>query len=163
VLQDEARKVYQVQAKSGQTLFEGPIDGVPRYVACVDIDRDNDQDVIVQVSAFENHGNGSESFVVLLSDKGRLTPLQNPIQYIFIGGQEDRAGMLNWYSHPNSCATFTGEIADVSGSGSAADPIQVRRIRRVKEVWGHKDGQMVLISSSSEVIQKQDAKFLTFR
>jgi len=36
------------QDKNRRTLFEGPFDGIPRYVACVDIDGDADPDVTMR-------------------------------------------------------------------------------------------------------------------
>jgi hypothetical protein len=170
MIHDEARELggdlshrYFIQDKQGRTLFKGDFDGIPRYVACVDIDDDNTQDVIVELAAYGNHGNGTESFEVLLNEKGKLTRLEDPIQFVHLCGQETRAGLLTWYSSRSFCAVFIGEEARVTGEGTEADPIQVSDIRKVKEVWGHKNGQLCLISKSSLPIKAQDVKYMTFR
>ena len=160
---DESRQAYIIQDRNGRTRFEGDLDGVPRYVGCVDIDRDGDPDVLVELAAYGNHGNGSENFVVLLNDHGRLTRLSTPIQFEFNGGQESKAGVLTWYSARTFCAIFIGEEADVTGSGTDVDPIQVGQIRKVKEVWGHQNGQMRLLSKSSVPIERTAVQYMTFR
>jgi len=163
LIHDEAANVYLIQDKQGQTLFRGELDGVPRYVVCVDIDGDGDQDVIVELAAYGNHGNGTESFEVLLNDNGKFTRLDNPIQFPSIGGQENRAGILTWYSSPEYCAVFVGEEACVTGTGIDGNPIIVSKIKRVRELWGHKNGKLCLIAKSSVPIKMQDAKYMTFR
>lgn len=163
LLQDKSRHVYVIQDKNRQTVFEGYLDGVPRYVACVDIDGDDDPDVVVELAAYGNHGNGTETFEVLLNDRGRLAQLDGSIRFEFFLGQETKAGVLTWYSAPRFCAVFVGEEADVTGSGTEADPIVVGKIRKVKELWGHKNGQMWLISKASVPIERQAIQHMTFR
>lgn len=163
LLHDEGRHVHVIQDKEGRTVFEGFLDGVVRYAACVDIDADQDQDVIVELAAYGNHGNGTESFEVLLNDKGNLTRLGNSFCIEYSLGQENRAGVLTWYSAPGFCAVFVGEEADVTGHGTDADPLQVSNIRKVKEVWEHKNGKMRLISRSSVDITRDEVQYLSFR
>ena len=163
LLQDESRHLYIIQDKNRQTVFERSFDGVPRYVTCVDIDGDGDSDVVMDLAAYGNHGSGMESFEVLLNERGRLTRLGSSIRFEFDCGQESKAGVLTWYSDPRFCAVFVGEEADVTGSGTDADPIVVGEIRTVKEVWGHKSGQMRLLSNSSAPIDRQAVQHMTFR
>ena len=158
-LQDERRRVFVIQDKDGRTMFEGSLDGIPRYVACVDIDADGAPDVVVELAAYGNHGNGTESFEVLLNNgRGRLIRMENPIEVQFVAGQENKAGLLTWYSAQGFCTVFEGEEADVGG-----DPMQVANIRTVREVWGHKGGRMCLLSKSATPTKLQAVRYLTFR
>ena len=162
LLHDEQSNIYLILNKGGETVFEGYMDGVIRYVASVDIDGDNDQDVVVDLAAYGNHGNGTESFEVLLNQKRQLTRLKNAIRFEFHHGQENKAGVLTWHSSSRFFAVFIGEELDISGSGTDDDPRQVE-IRSVKEMWGHQDGRLSLISKWSTPIRAQEVKYLTFR
>jgi hypothetical protein len=157
-LQDEPRRVCVIKDKNGRTVFEGYLDGIPRYVACVDIDADGAPDVIVELAAYGNHGNGTESFEVLLNSRGCLTRQENPIEIQFVAGQENKAGLLTWYSAPGFCAVFEGEEADVR-----SDPLQVANITTVREVWGHKGGRICLLSKSATPTKLEAVRYLTFR
>ena len=96
MIHNEAKDVYFIQDKRGRTLFEGHFDGVSRYVACVDIDGDNGEDVIVELAAYGTHGNVTESIDLLQNENGKLIPLGNLIEEKSIEGQEYRAGMITW-------------------------------------------------------------------
>ncbi len=157
ILYDQPHQAYIIRDKRGHVLFSGNLD-TPRYVACVDIDADRDPDVILQCAAYGNHGNGSEIFEVLINDNGHLTRISNPIAIEFSGGQENRAGRLTWVSDSKMCAIFVGEVADVE-----SNPLRVDKVRAVTEVWGHRDGRMVLLSATYSPIDLDKVKSLSFR
>lgn len=164
MLRDDSNRRHVIRRKNGNTLFEGYLDGVPRYIACVDIDQDGDQDVLVELAAYGNHGNGTESFEVLLNEKGRLTHLKNAIAEEVCAGQRTRAGLLTWHSNPKFCAVFIGEEADVRlellpGEGWQLS-VHVGQIRKIEELWGHKNGKMCLISKSATPIGHGHTKYL---
>jgi hypothetical protein len=160
LLHDERRREYVIQDKNGRKVFVGYLDGVPRYAACVDIDRNGSLDVLIELASYGNHGNGTESFEVLVNRDGFLSRLASPISFDFTLGQENKAGMLTWYSAPEFCAVFVGEEADVTVHGTE---IRTGEIRKVREMWGHKNGRMWLITKSSVTIDRQAAKCMRFR
>ncbi len=163
LLQDESRHLHVIKTKGGESVFEGYLDGIPRYAACVDIDGDGDADVLMEMAAYGNHGNGTESFQLLLNDHDHLRRIERSIHFDYYCGQESKAGLLTWYSARTFCAVFVGEEADVTGSGTETGPIMVGNIRKVREVWSYKNGQMWAISRSSAPLDRQAVEHLTFR
>lgn len=162
ILHDELNHRYIIRDRQGNERFTGDLH-VPRYAACIDLDADKDRDIVLQLAQYGNHGNGRELFVVLLNNDGVLTSLRNPIEFEDIAGQERRAGRLTWYSHEKITAVFEGELADIRGNGTEESPVMVLGIHRVQEVWGHRDGKMILLERTCEPIRRQDVEYLTFR
>ena len=158
---DEQRGMHIMQDKQGRALFEGRVDGVPRYAASLDIDANGSPDVLLHVAAYGNHGNGRESFELYLNENGRLIRQENPVAIVFHAGQEDRAGKLTWFSDPTVNAVFDGEEARFSERPRGG--LQMDGVDRTHEVWGHTDGAMRLLSKTSTPIQVKDVQRLTFR
>jgi len=104
IIFDEQRGMHIIQDKQGRVLFEGRVDGVPRYAASLDIDGNGSPDVLLHAAAYGNHGNGRELFELYLNENGRLIPQENPVAIEFNAGQEDRAGKLTWFSDPPAVA-----------------------------------------------------------
>jgi len=158
MLHDEKRDVYLIRDQANRLLFEGRIDGVPRYVAGIDLDADGQQDVLIDVAAYGNHGNGRESFVAYLNDGSHLAPLENAVHVEYDRGQEDRAGRLTWYAASAVTAIFVGEELVPATTADGAPTV-----RYIKEIWGHKNGSMNLISQTPTARQTGQVKHLTFR
>lgn len=160
LIHDEGTGIYTIQNKSGNNLFQGRLDGVPRGAASIDLGADGRPDVLIDLAAYGNGGNGSEVFLVLASNRDRLLALDDPIRIDHFLGQENRAGVLTWYSHATVYAIFEGEEARIIANGRT---VQVESIATIREVWGRKGNGMVVLSKSSTPLDRKNARYLTFR
>ena len=160
LIHDESTDSYIIQDKQGNNLFEGRLDGAPRFAASLDLGANRQPSVILDIAAFGNRGNGTEIYQAFVPGANRLTPLQNPIRTEFMNGQENRAGTLTWYEDSRVYAVFDGEEAKVENAGRG---IEVGAIANIREVWGRNGNAMVLLSKSSTPIDRKDVRHLTFR
>ncbi len=116
LIHDEKTDRYTIQDKRGNNLFEGRLDGIPRFAASLDLGRNRQHSVILDIAAFGNHGNGTEIYQAFVPGANSLAPLQNPIRIEFMNGQENRAGTLTWYEDNRVYVVFDGEEAKVENT-----------------------------------------------
>lgn len=154
-LVENPKGVYEIRIKSGVTMFLGALDGVPKYAMALDLGADGDQDVVMWLSAYGNHGNGTDSFEVFMQDQGELVRLEGAINFCHEEGKDRRVGHVVWHESPRMIATIEGEEADEVDNPSL--------FMKFREVWGYDHWRMLLLDRAVEGIARSQLKMLTFR